>query len=81
MIQLQPFALDIHLQKIIPSALDIELVVAFQRDGVLDCMPAWPQRENEFRIRRECRSGRDLMPLSAGEYNVTVMVARAGYYR
>lgn len=80
--QLQPFALDIHLQKIIPSSLDIELVVAFQRDGVLDCMRAFSStlKMSSGSGANVVRVAADLMPLSAGEYNVTVLVARAGYY-
>ena len=80
--QLRPFAVEIHLQKINPSALDIEIVVAFQRDGVLDCMRAFSStlKMSSGLGGNVVRFAADLMPLGAADYNVTVLVAKAGYY-
>ena len=80
--QLRPFALEIRLQKINPSALDIEIVVAFQRDGVLDCMRAFSStlKMSSGSGENVVRFAADLMPLGVADYNVTVMVAKAGYY-
>ena len=80
--QLQPFALEIRLQKINPSAVDIEIVVAFQRDGVLDCMRAFSStlKMSSGSGANVVRLAADLMPLGAGEYKITVLVAKAGYY-
>ena len=75
-------ALEIRLQKINPSALDIEIAVALQRVGVLDCMRAFSStlKMSSGSGGSVARFAADLMPLGPADYNVTVLVAQAGYY-
>lgn len=77
------FALDYRLRR--PDLAEkLNVVVVFRRDGIVDVMRLFLEDilfDAKTRPEGTLKARFDRLPLSPGQYSITVLVAREGYYR